>query len=81
MAPPGDDACLRDKARPLGFPQTLRQAAIERIDRENALLSSNWIDAGGSTLLSMERDTGSIHEALAKQRGVKRFQAVAEWQS
>ena len=81
MTPPGGDACLRDKARPVGFLQPLRRAAIERIDRENALLSSNWIDAGGSTLLSMDRDIGSIHGALAKRRGVKRFEAVAEWQS
>ena len=81
MMRPGGDTCLCGKARPLGFPQTLLRAAIERIDRENALLSSNWIEAGGTTLLSMERDIGSIHEALAKRRGVERFEAVAEWQS
>lgn len=81
MKPVGGDGRLRAKAPALGFPQTLWQAPIARIERENALLSSNWFEAGGSTLLSMEREIGSIHEALAKRRGVKRFEAVPEWQS
>jgi hypothetical protein len=50
--------------------QPLWHEAIGRIGRKNLLLSSNWFVPGGSTLLSMERDIGSIHEALAKQRGV-----------
>lgn len=44
--------------------------AIGRIGRKTLLLSSNWFVRGGSTLLSMEPDIGSIHEALAKRRGV-----------
>jgi hypothetical protein len=55
----------------LEFGQTLWWRPIERIEHENALLSSNWFLAGGSTLLSMERDIGSIHGALAKRRGAR----------